>query len=65
VPLELMTDFSVDSLPVLFWTTLVTFFLTIGCSVVPGWIGFVAVRILQGFFSASAQVLGLTLIQEM
>jgi MFS family permease len=44
---------------------MVTFILTIFCSVVSGWIGFTAVRILQGFFSASAQVLGLTLIQEM
>jgi MFS family permease len=35
------------------------------CAVVDGWIGFIAVRILQGFFSACAQALGLTLIQEM
>ncbi|KAA8908147.1 major facilitator superfamily domain-containing protein [Sphaerosporella brunnea] len=52
-------------MPVMFWTSTATFFLTIGCAVVPGWIGFIVLRILQGFFSAAGQVLGLTLIQEM
>lgn len=51
-------------LPVMFWSTLATVLLTMVCAVVPTWIGFVAVRILQGFFSTAAQVLGLTIIQE-
>jgi MFS family permease len=52
-------------LPVMFWSTLATVLLTMVCAVVPTCIGFVAVRILQGFFSTAAQVLGLTIIQEM
>ncbi|KAF8533324.1 major facilitator superfamily domain-containing protein [Trichophaea hybrida] len=52
-------------LPVMFWSTLLTVFFTMGCAVMPTWIGFIAVRILQGFFSTTAQVLGLTIIQEM
>ncbi|KAF8248531.1 MFS general substrate transporter [Wilcoxina mikolae CBS 423.85] len=52
-------------LPVMFWSTLLTVFFTMVCAVAPTWIGFIAVRILQGFFSTTAQVLGLTIIQEM
>lgn len=52
-------------LPVMFWSTLLTVLFTMACAVVPTWIGFIAVRILQGFFSTAAQVLGLTIIQEM
>lgn len=42
-----------------------TCFMTIACATCPTWIGFIAVRVLQGFFAASAQVLGLTVIQDM
>jgi MFS family permease len=51
-------------MPVMFWSGLATWVLTMICAVVPGWIGYIAVRVLQGFFAAPAQVLGLTLIQE-
>ncbi|KAI5840785.1 major facilitator superfamily domain-containing protein [Morchella snyderi] len=52
------------TLPVMFWSTLMTCFMTIACASCPTWIGFIAVRVLQGFFAASAQVLGLTVIQD-
>lgn len=42
-----------------------TFFMTIACATCPTWIGFIAVRVLQGFFATSAQVLGMTVIQDM
>lgn len=42
-----------------------TFFMTIACATCPTWIGFIAVRALQGFFATAAQVLGMTVIQDM
>lgn len=42
-----------------------TFLMTIACATCPTWIGFIAVRALQGFFATAAQVLGMTVIQDM
>lgn len=42
-----------------------TFLMTIVCAICPTWIGFIAVRALQGFFATAAQVLGMTVIQDM
>lgn len=39
--------------------------MTIACATCPTWIGFIAVRALQGFFATAAQVLGMTVIQDM
>ncbi|KAI5849177.1 major facilitator superfamily domain-containing protein [Tricharina praecox] len=52
-------------LPVMFWCTSMTLMFTILCAVSPNWIGSIAIRVLQGFFSSAPQVLGLTIIQEM
>ena len=52
-------------MPVMFWSGLATWGFTMLCAGVSGWIGYIVVRVLQGFFAAPAQVLGLTLIQEM
>lgn len=62
---QLIEDFLPRSLPVMFWSTLATFFMTIACATCPTWIGFIAVRVLQGFFATSAQVIGMTVIQDM
>ncbi|PWW79971.1 MFS transporter [Tuber magnatum] len=53
------------TLPVMFWSTFMTFFMTIACALCPDdWIGFVAIRVVQGFFATAAQVLGMTVIQD-
>ena len=51
-------------LPVMFWSCAFTLMFTLLCNT-PGWIGFIVIRVLQGFFGTTAQVLGLTAIQEM
>ncbi|KAI5805159.1 major facilitator superfamily domain-containing protein [Geopyxis carbonaria] len=52
------------TLPVMFWSTFMTWIMTMTCAVTPGWIGYIAVRVVQGFFSAAGQVVGLTIIQD-
>jgi len=49
----------------MFWCTLMTFIFTVLCAVSPDWISYIAIRVIQGFFSSAPQVLGLTIIQEM
>ncbi|KAG0134955.1 major facilitator superfamily domain-containing protein [Tuber indicum] len=52
-------------LPVMFWSTFITLFMTIACALCPDdWIGFIAIRVVQGLFSTAAQVLGMTVIQD-
>jgi hypothetical protein len=48
----------------MFWSTLMTLLLVMACAMTPGWISFIAIRVIQGFFSPAAQVLGLTAIDE-
>jgi len=43
-----------------------TFFMTIASALCPNdWIGFITIRVVQGFFATAAQVLGMTVIQDM
>ncbi|KIW08474.1 uncharacterized protein PV09_01376 [Verruconis gallopava] len=52
-------------LPVLFWSQLLTFIVTIGAAGAGNYAGFTACRTLQGFFAASPQVIGLSMIHDM
>lgn len=51
-------------MPVMFWSTFLTLLSTIACAACPNWILFIALRVLQGFFSTAAQVLGLSIIHD-
>lgn len=42
-----------------------TLIMTVTCSVTPGWIAYIAVRVIQGFFGTVGEVIGLTVIQDM
>lgn len=58
------TDHS-NSLPVLFWSQLLTLIVTIGATFAPDYATFTAMRTLQGFFGAAPQVIGLSIIHDM
>lgn len=53
------------TMPVMFWMGVATVAFTVGCAAVDNWIGYIALRVGQGFFAAPAQVLGMTMIKEM
>ena len=53
------------SLPVLFWSQLLSCIVVIGASLAPSYAGFTACRTLQGFFNTDPQVIGLTIIHDM
>lgn len=53
------------SLPVLFWSQLLTLVCTIGATYAKDYAGFTACRTLQGFFGAPPQVIGLSMIHDM
>jgi MFS family permease len=52
-------------LPVLFWSMVLAFFMTIFSAAAPTWISFVVARCLQGFFVTAPQVVGLSMIHDM
>jgi MFS family permease len=60
------TNTGCNSFPVMFWSTLMALLMTVTCALCPdNWIGFIAIRIVQGFFATAAQVIGMTVIQDM
>lgn len=52
-------------LPTLFWSMFLSFWMTLGATLVNNHIGFIALRCLQTTFSAAPQVIGLSFVHDM
>jgi MFS family permease len=55
----------IGRLPVVFWSMLLGFCMTIFAVEAPGWISYIVARCLQGLFITAPQVVGLSMIHDM